>query len=364
MSTYMGDAPETRNPIRASEPETNTSALPIYLREMGANPLIDGERERELATQLSEAREALVKLASKLPAQCRDFTLDDGNGEMRPGSDWSLPEIERFVELLERYASRGSEYVARGTMAAARRYKRCFDGAREALAVANLRLVVHIAKRYANSGLAFADLIQEGNIGLLRAVEKFDPGRGTKFSTYAYWWIKQAIDRAISDRSRMIRLPVHLSEKQKKVSRAIRELIRRFGRSPSEQEIAEHLGMPISQVEGVLGLVSEPESLQTFLAEDWNLLRTLSDPNAVSPLEQTRTGEIREKLERSLSVLTDRERKIITLRFGFGAPGAHTLEEIGKLIGLSRERVRQLEAIALDKLKSARDLADLSGSES
>jgi RNA polymerase primary sigma factor len=363
MGTYMGDAPETRESIRASESETTSSALPIYLREMGANPLIDGERERELSNQLIDAREALAKLASRLPAACRDFALTDDEGRMTPGPEWPLREIERFVERLERYASQGPEYVAAGTMQAARRYKRRLDDAREALTVANLRLVVHIAKRYANAGIPFVDLIQDGNLGLLRAVEKFDPGRGTKFSTYAYWWIKQAIDRAISDRSRMIRLPVHLSEKQKKVSRAIRELIRQLGRSPSKQEVAQHLDMPLNQVEGVLGLVSEPESLETFLAEDWNLLQTLSDPNAISPLEQTKNGEIRDKLERSLSVLTDRERRIIKLRFGIGAREAHTLEEIGKSIGLSRERVRQLEAIALDKLKQTRELADLKRSD-
>jgi RNA polymerase sigma factor (sigma-70 family) len=363
MGTFMGEAQENREPVRASEPESSTSALPIYLREMGANPLIDGARERELALQIIGAREALAKLASKLPAASREFTLVDEQGRLTPGPDWSFQEVERFVQRLERYASQGPEYVARGTMDAARRYKQRLDNAREALAVANLRLVVHIAKRYANAGIAFVDLIQEGNIGLLRAVEKFDPGRGTKFSTYAYWWIKQAIDRAISDRSRMIRLPVHLSEKQKKVSRAIRELIRRLGRSPSKQEISEHLDMPARQVENILGLVSEPESLETFLAEDWNLLQTLSDPNAVSPLEQTKNGEIREKLERSLGVLTDRERRIIKLRFGIGAREAHTLEEIGQSIGLSRERVRQLEAIALDKLKKTRDLVDLTRSD-
>ncbi|MDX1388028.1 MAG: sigma-70 family RNA polymerase sigma factor [Acidobacteriota bacterium] len=359
----MRETPEVRGREKPSVADSTASALPIYLREMGANALIDGKKEVELSTQLRKARIAIARIAERLPSVCREHALADCTAEPSLGVEWPIKDIERFVERLASYVDRAPGRTAREALRLARRHKSLLDEAREALTVANLRLVVHIAKRYANSGIPFMDLIQDGNIGLLRAVEKFDPARGTKFSTYAYWWIKQAIDRAISDRARMIRLPVHLSEKQKKVSRAIRELIRDLGRPPGKHEIAAHLDMPIRKVESVLGLVAEPESLETFLAEDWNLLQTLRDPNAVSPLEQTRNSEIKGKLEKSLSTLTDREKQIIELRFGIGAREAHTLEEIGNAIGLSRERVRQLEAIALDKLKKTRDLVDLAGKD-
>jgi RNA polymerase primary sigma factor len=220
---------------------------------------------------------------------------------------------------------------------------------------------VHIAKKYLNHGISFMDLIQEGNIGLMKAVEKFEYERGNKFSTYAYWWIKQAIERAIADKARIIRIPVHVNEKIKKIARVSRELGETLGRKPTPQEIAKKLRMPIVKVEEILGVVQEPQALEDLSADDDSpgLLRFVADPNAVSPLERTVDRELREKIESTLRVLNPREEEIIRLRFGIGRDMPYTLEEIGRVMGLSRERVRQIEATALKKIQSAQECRDL-----
>jgi RNA polymerase primary sigma factor len=244
----------------------------------------------------------------------------------------------------------------------AREQKRHVDHARDALILANLRLVVHIAKKYLNHGISFMDLIQEGNIGLMKAVEKFEYERGNKFSTYAYWWIKQAIERAIADKARIIRIPVHVNEKIKKISRVARELGETLGRKPTPQEIAKKLRMPVAKVEEILGVVQEPQALEDVSSSDDDspgLLRFVADPNAPSPLERTVDRELREKIKETLRVLNTREEEIIRLRFGIGREMPYTLEEIGRVMALSRERVRQIEATALKKIQSAQECGDL-----
>jgi RNA polymerase sigma factor (sigma-70 family) len=336
--------------------------LPIYLREMGATPLIDENQEVELARELQEARQGLAKIALKLPVACKEHTLEgDWEGPKR-GREWPLDDMESFYSKLLRYYRENKKETKVATLVRqAKGHKRHVNHARDALILANLRLVVHIAKKYLNHGISFMDLIQEGNIGLMKAVEKFEYERGNKFSTYAYWWIKQAIERAIADKARVIRIPVHVNEKIKKISRISKELAETLGRRPTPAEVARKLRMPVAKVEEILGVVPEPQALEDMSSDDDNpgLLRFVADPNAPCPLERTVDRELREKVEGTLKVLTDREEEIIRLRFGIGRDMPYTLEEIGRVMGLSRERVRQIEAAALKKIQAAEQSNDL-----
>ena len=335
--------------------------LPIYLREMGATPLIDENKEVELARELQEARQGLAKLALRLPVYAKEYVLEGDFDGPKRGREWPLDDLLTFYGKLARYARERHDAKMTVAFKSAREHKRHVDHARDALILANLRLVVHIAKKYLNHGISFMDLIQEGNIGLMKAVEKFEYERGNKFSTYAYWWIKQAIERAIADKARIIRIPVHVNEKIKKIARVSRELGETLGRKPTPQEIAKKLRMPIVKVEEILGVVQEPQALEDLSADDDSpgLLRFVADPNAVSPLERTVDRELREKIESTLRVLNPREEEIIRLRFGIGRDMPYTLEEIGRVMGLSRERVRQIEATALKKIQSAQECKDL-----
>jgi RNA polymerase sigma factor (sigma-70 family) len=336
--------------------------LPIYLREMGSTPLIDEKQEVALARELQEAREGMAKIAIKLPAASRAQLLEDGLEGPRRGREWPLDDMEAFYNRFVRFQrERPQEAKLANLIKSARECKRHVDHARDALILANLRLVVHIAKKYLNHGISFMDLIQEGNIGLMKAVEKFEYERGNKFSTYAYWWIKQAIERAIADKARVIRIPVHVNEKIKKISRVSRELAETLGRRPTPPEVAKKLRMPVSKVEEILGVVQDPQALEDMSGDDDapSLLRFVADPNAPCPLERTVDRELREKVEVTLKVLSAREEDIIRLRFGIGREMPYTLEEIGRVMGLSRERVRQIEATALKKIQHAEERGSL-----
>ncbi|MBR0646098.1 sigma-70 family RNA polymerase sigma factor [Plastoroseomonas hellenica] len=225
--------------------------------------------------------------------------------------------------------------------------------AKEALTRANLRLVVHIARRYRNRGLMVNDLIQEGNIGLMRAVEKFDWRRGFKFATYATWWVRQSISRAIIDQARTIRVPVHMTETVTKIARASRSLAQQTGREPTPEELAARLGMPLDKVQAVRRLAREPVSLDTPIGEDEDarLGDLIEDRNAVQPFEAAAKADMRAATMQVLSGLSPREERILRMRFGIGTDRDHTLEEVGRTFSVTRERIRQIEAKALQKLK-------------
>ena len=351
-----------RRPVRKNgKAGVTPGLLPMYLREMGSNAMLDGSEEVTLSRKLRSARGRLARLALRLPKTIRDEVLGDDLDGPKSGWRWSLDGSERFCERLRQYAAIHPQPKTADTAREALKLRARMREARDRMVLANLRLVVHIAKRYVDNGVAFLDLIQEGNIGLMKAVEKFEYDLGNKFSTYAYWWIKQAIDRAIVDKGSTIRIPVHLSERRKKVARATVGLGQRLGRAPTAEEIALRVQMPVERVAEVLGLVRASKSLEELAGDDdaADLHQTVEDTQGPTPLRYAEKCQLRDKVDVTLKTLNTREEKILRLRFGIGKYSPHTLEEIGWMMKISRERVRQIEGAALRKLHESDILEQL-----
>jgi RNA polymerase primary sigma factor len=287
----------------------------MYLKEIGQIPLLNQEQEREYAMQVSSGRYAKEQLA-----EIETGTLDVKDADIR--------ELKQTISRAQR--------------------------AKNKLVEANYRLVVSIAKRYVGRGLLFLDLIQEGNMGLMRAVDKFDYEKGFKFSTYATWWIRQAITRAVADQARTIRIPVHMVETINKMIRIQRQLIQDYGREPTIQEVADKMGITPEKVQNIQRIAKEPISLEAHVGEeeDSSLGDFISDPNALTPHEFMLQEMVRQTLDEVLETLTDREEKVLRLRYGLFDGKNHTLEEVGREFGVTRERIRQIEAKALRKLRS------------
>ena len=289
----------------------------MYLKEIGKVDLLTPDEEVELAKKMQAGMEAKEKI--------KELDERQHNGE----------QIDEKEYQALRKAIRGGE------------------NAKKRLSEANLRLVVSIAKRYVGRGMLFLDLIQEGNLGLLKAVEKFDCTKGFKFSTYATWWIRQAITRAIADQARTIRIPVHMVETINKVIRVSRQLLQELGHDPQPEEIAEEMNMPVERVREILKIAQEPVSLETPIGEeeDSHLGDFIPDDDALEPAEAASFTLLKEQLVEVLKTLTPREEKVLRLRFGIEDGRTRTLEEVGKEFNVTRERIRQIEAKALRKLR-------------
>ena len=310
----------------------------MYLKEIGKVSLLSAEGEIELASTISAGNKAKATLIAweKANGQAVEPVLDAED----PVGEIEVPE-EEVANLTEKDLEELRKTVKAG------------ESAKQKLAEANLRLVVSIAKRYAGRGMLFLDLIQEGNLGLIKAVEKFDYTKGYKFSTYATWWIRQAITRAIADQARTIRIPVHMVEIINKVIRVSRQLLQELGHDPTPEEISAQMNMPVDKVREILKIAQEPVSLETPIGEeeDSHLGDFIPDEGASEPSEAASFTLLKEQLVDVLSTLTPREEKVLKLRFGIEDGRTRTLEEVGKEFNVTRERIRQIEAKALRKLR-------------
>ena len=282
--------------------------------------------------------------------------LDDEEEVELDKIDLSVPEgvsIEDPVRMYLKEIGKVPLLSAEEEIELAKKMEQGDENAKKRLAEANLRLVVSIAKRYVGRGMLFLDLIQEGNLGLIKAVEKFDYRKGYKFSTYATWWIRQAITRAIADQARTIRIPVHMVETINKLIRVSRQLLQELGREPTPEEIAEEMDMPVDRVREILKISQEPVSLETPIGEeeDSHLGDFIQDDNVPVPADAAAFTLLKEQLVEVLGTLTEREQKVLRLRFGLDDGRARTLEEVGKEFNVTRERIRQIEAKALRKLR-------------
>ena len=305
-----------------------------YLGEHGIEILTDGEEEDDDDPNGKELEKE------------EEFDLNDLS--VPPGVKINDP-----VRMYLKEIGRVDLLSAEEEIALATKIEEGDEEAKRRLAEANLRLVVSIAKRYVGRGMLFLDLIQEGNMGLIKAVEKFDYRKGFKFSTYATWWIRQAITRAIADQARTIRIPVHMVETINKLIRVQRQLLQDLGREPSPEEIAEDMDLTPEKVREILKIAQEPVSLETPIGEedDSHLGDFIEDQDATSPSEHAAYELLKEQLEDVLDTLTDREENVLRLRFGLDDGRTRTLEEVGKVFGVTRERIRQIEAKALRKLR-------------
>lgn len=362
-------AEENPADLKAAMDELLDDPVKNYLKQIGQIPLLSAEQEVDLSKRIHAGAEAAHILQADrqkysapeyIKKNSARFSFEEDENSRSYTEDIDEEGSEKPSEDAEEKAAEeeAMEAVENGPLTEERRQellKTRRDGlnARRSLSEANLRLVVSIAKKHVGHNLAFLDLIQEGNIGLIKAAEKFDCDRGFRFSTYATWWIRQAITRAIADQARTIRIPVHMVETINKLIRVSRQLLQELGREPTPEEIAEEMNMPVDRVREILKISQEPVSLETPIGEeeDSHLGDFIQDDNVPVPSDAAAFTLLKEQLVEVLGTLTEREQKVLRLRFGLDDGRARTLEEVGKEFNVTRERIRQIEAKALRKLR-------------
>ena len=348
--------------------EKTEDLVQAYFRSMGDIAILSRDEETELARKIEEGKNLIEQIVIKLPL---DVHMNEGK---RGPRNMSLIAKEEQRDVKEKVIGKSLETLDnimiqdevephghnKGTITDYLRTKydrisRARDlvtQAKDQLIIHNLRLVVNIAKHYiGRGGLSFLDLIQEGNIGLMKAIDKFDYRKGFKFSTYATWWIRQAITRALMDQTKTIRIPVHVIELYNKITNATKELTQRLGREPRKEEIANRLSVPVKKIEDVMKAIQEPIAIQTTIGNDETTLEDIIGDDASSPHEDADRNNLTEEMLRVLQTLTPKEEQVIRMRFGIGLDRDHTLEEVGQHLSITRERVRQIEAKAMRKLK-------------
>jgi RNA polymerase primary sigma factor len=333
--------------------ETTTT----YLREMGRFNLLTPAEEEKYSKTIREGFDSIIGTIRADRSKLQEIKVlveridlwEKRDPTLKPKKQ-HLNHMRRTVQAIaNEHTSNEHIRIANNRIAL---YTRSIESAKDAMIKANLRLVVSIAKRYMHQGLSLADLIQEGNLGLMRAVFRFDYTKGNKFSTYASWWIRQAITRAILDKTRTIRLPVHFLELRSQFFKAFYSLLKELGREPTPIEISEKTGLPMDKILAILEASREPISLETPVGDDDSTLGDfLENQEAISPYESVKNSELADRVTGILSTLSPREEKIIRLRFGIGEDAEYTLEEIGKRFNVSRERIRQIEKKALNRLR-------------
>ncbi|GGJ19471.1 RNA polymerase sigma factor RpoD [Paenibacillus hunanensis] len=316
----------------------------------------DAEQIDEFYEQLGDNGVEVINEGDEEVRRDSDSDNENGDNEFSFDDDLALPpgiKINDPVRMYLKEIGRVPLLSADSEVELAKRIEQGDEEAKRRLAEANLRLVVSIAKRYVGRGMLFLDLIQEGNMGLIKAVEKFDHTKGYKFSTYATWWIRQAITRAIADQARTIRIPVHMVETINKLIRVSRQLLQELGREPSPEEIAAEMELSVEKVREIMKIAQEPVSLETPIGEedDSHLGDFIEDQDALAPADAAAYELLKEQLEDVLDTLTEREENVLRLRFGLDDGRTRTLEEVGKVFGVTRERIRQIEAKALRKLR-------------
>jgi len=361
---------EAETPDSEDKPDRNTNIAGIYFREVSKIPLLTRKKEIELAKriQLGERRiHTLLRESSAAEEEINRLSKELEKRETKPrrlhrSREEVLRELMRKLEELSNPSGNGGDKF-RELLTELKKTEADVEAAKAEMIQSNLRLVACIAKRYLNRGLSFLDLIQEGNLGLMKAVGRYDYRRGFKFSTYASWWIRQAITRALGDKSRTIRIPNHLLEMKSKIVKAFHQLVKELGRKPLPEEIAARTKIPLADVQKVIELAHEPISLETPVGDDGGKLEDLMEDGNSSSFgdDLLDTMDQERKTQDLLSLLNWREAQILRLRFGIGEPSTYTLEEVGKRFGISRERVRQIEERALNKLKAQRKDAAVQG---